>query len=162
MEWTALATRVIFCSLAITACAGKKPYLYGNTSCGEGQTAYVTVGDKAAICLPSYQVAYMMCIRDLSLVEHDSDYSTKTSGKLPISYGGGTIAPEASRELSEGYKAKWAGEGSLSEARGRALDMCGRFVTDSGPRPHGAGTNESKPPAPAGGAADPPAVAPDT
>jgi hypothetical protein len=113
-------------TLALTAC--KKPFLYGNDSCGAGQTAYVTVGEKAAICLPQNQVAYMMCTRELSLVEHNSEYSTSTEAQVTLGYAGATVAPSVATNLSEGIRQKWAAEGKLEEARAQALRTCERFL----------------------------------
>lgn len=130
---TILALTFLLASTSLTACAAKKILLYGESSCAAGTSAYVTKDGNAAICLPSEQVAYMLCVRELSMVEHSSDFSSETAVKVAASYAGSSVAPEISNKVADRVSAKFAAEGKLEEARARTLDTCANFLVKQPP-----------------------------
>lgn len=111
--------------LSLTILSGcswlNKPYLYGNDSCGENKTAYVYSNGKAAICLNEGSVAYILCVRELSVSSEVNKNILGGSASVPIANSAGVSADFNS---DNSINIEYASEENLAKARAKAIQTC--------------------------------------
>src|SRR5687767_2480966 len=97
-----------------SSCAGLSG-VYGNETCGTGKTVYVNEGGKTGICLPENQVAFMMCVRELSYKESSVENALNMKAKIgELEAAVVKLAPETEVDFKNKLSKLWEGEGELA------------------------------------------------
>lgn len=111
---------LVIVSIAMSACASAKPYLYGEGSC-PGGAPYPTANGAVVVCLSPERAAYLLCVRELGLQSNSRD----TSDVLSVSASGENVG-NASLDGSQKQVLSqvWASQGDLLKARADALRAC--------------------------------------
>ncbi len=118
------------CVVAIAAasagcCSTFKPFVFGNDTChDDNQTGYVYADGRSATCLPTKDVVFMICARELAMSQMESERTNKTEGAVKGEYAGVGVAANLSNEQKDKLAAKWAADGELSSARAAAIRHC--------------------------------------
>jgi hypothetical protein len=115
---------VVLFSFALAACASSRLPLYGSDSCGVGLTGYVDTSRGSAVCLPEENVAYILCVREISLGSSTRESTRGGSGDLGIGYGDIKIGGSAEVHFHEQSGQTWASDPAIAAARADAINSC--------------------------------------
>lgn len=100
--------------------------LYGEDSCGKGNTAYPTANGTAAVCMEEKRVAYLLCVRELGT----ASIAENKSGSIDISASvkASGLPADADAEVKKAYantlNTLYQNEGKIADARARAIEEC--------------------------------------
>jgi len=121
---------VILASLALTLVGCGAPPVYGNKTCdASDQTVYPTANGAVGVCMPTKDVVYLLCARELGLISMDTSREAGLIGEIKVT---DEANAKVDLKLKESLAQKYAAEGQLAAARASAIHHC---ITRAGGAP---------------------------